>query len=92
MINGMPCDFASADTTRYEMTRYDRDSRKLGAIGAQGVSGGRACVALTLTADGDGYTIVKLTTTRPDFTGSTFVHVARDPVSGAPRVIGIWRT
>jgi len=74
------------------VTRYDRDAHKLGTAAAAGVVGGRACVALALPPDGDGYAVVRIATTRPGFTGTTFVHVARDPASGAPRVIGIWRT
>ncbi len=46
---------------------------------------------LALPAEGDGYTIVRITTTRPEFVGSTVVHVARTPGSAAPRVVGIWR-
>ena len=84
-------DFAKPATTHYEVTRYDRAAHKLGALGARGEAGGRACVALTLDPGGDGYTMLDITTHRPDFTGSTFVHVARDPASGSPRVIGIWR-
>jgi hypothetical protein len=38
----------------------------------------------------DGYTILQITTTRPGFRKTTYVHVARDP-NGAPRVIGVWR-
>jgi hypothetical protein len=52
---------------------------------------GRACAPLALTGDGDGYTMLRIETARPDFTGTTIVHLARDPESGAPRVIGIWR-
>jgi hypothetical protein len=85
-------DLAAASSTRYRMTRYDRDSRELGTLDAEAVAGGRACVALSLPTGGDGYTIVKLETTRPGFAGSTFVHIARDPVTAAPRVVGIWRT
>ncbi|HEU4729624.1 MAG TPA: hypothetical protein VFT22_17130 [Kofleriaceae bacterium] len=84
--------FADARTTRYRATRYDRNAHPLGEAGAHAEAGGRSCVALALAGDGDGYTVVRLETTRPDFTGTTFVHVARDPVSGGPRVIGIWRT
>jgi hypothetical protein len=84
---------AQPGATRYEVTRYDRDSAKLGSAGAEAVSGGRACVALSLTPDGDGYTIVEIATARPGLSGGpTFVHVARDPATGAPHVIGIWRS
>lgn len=83
--------FAPAGSTRYEVTRYDRAGRTLGTADARGVADGRVCVPLALSADRDGYTMVELATARPGFTGTTIVHVARDPASGAPRVIGIWR-
>ena len=52
---------------------------------------GRACAPVTLAAAGDGYTIVRIETRRLRFTGETYVHLARDPASGAARVIGVWR-
>jgi hypothetical protein len=82
--------FADAASTRYQAMRYDRAARELGTATAAGVAGGHACVAVAL-APGDGYTMVRITTVRPGFTGATFVHVAPDPATGAPRVIGIWR-
>ena len=84
-------DFAPADTTHYTITRHDRDGRALATTTTAAGPDGRACVPLTLPAGRDGYTIVRVTTTRPSFTGSTDAHIARDPTSGAPRVIGIWR-
>jgi hypothetical protein len=84
-------DFAAAGATRYDLTRYDRQARELDTTTARGARDGRACVPLALTGERDGYTIIRITTARPGFSGSTFVHVARDPASGAPRVIGIWR-
>jgi hypothetical protein len=39
----------------------------------------------------DGYTIVRVDTTRPGFSGSTYVYVARDARTLTPHVIGIWR-
>jgi hypothetical protein len=83
--------FTSADATGYRATRLDRAERTLGTVDARPDRRGHACVPAELTAGGDGYTIFRLDTTRPGFTGTTFVHLARDPASGAPRVIGIWR-
>jgi hypothetical protein len=83
--------FAAAAATRYEVRRNDRQARPLGASDARGAADGRVCVPLALPADGDGYTMVRIATTRPGFTGATVVHIARDPASNAPRVIGIWR-
>jgi hypothetical protein len=83
--------FADVASTRYAVRRYDRQAQPLGTSDARGVADGRVCVPLTLPADGDGYTMVQIATTRPGFTGATVVHIARDPASNAPRVIGIWR-
>ncbi|MDB4958960.1 MAG: hypothetical protein JWO36_6529 [Myxococcales bacterium] len=78
--------------TRYEITSYDRDQRPIAmryelAPGARG----RTCAPLALAGGFDGYTIVQIVTSRPEFTGTTRVHVARDPSSSTPRVIGVWR-
>jgi hypothetical protein len=83
--------FADAATTRYRITRYDRDAREVGAADALPGADGKTCAPLALTSGGDGYTMVRIATTRPRFAGTTFAHVARDPESRAPRVIGIWR-
>ena len=83
--------FADAATTRYEVRRHDRRAQPLGGSDARAAADGRVCVPLALPAAGDGYTMVRIATTRPGFTGATVVHVARDPASNAPRVIGIWR-
>jgi hypothetical protein len=83
--------FAAATTTRYEVGRHDRRAQRLGTSAAAGTADGRVCVPLALASDGDGYTMVRIATTRPGFTGATVVHIARDPGSNAPRVIGIWR-
>ena len=84
---------ADPAATRYRVTSFDRTEKPLGAAAAFGPgAGGHACIApLTLAPGGDGYTIVRIETTRPGFTGATLVHVARDPKTSAPRVIGIWR-
>ncbi len=84
---------APAEATRYTITSYDMDGRELDAHASHAASDGHACPRIQLAAGGhrDGYTIVRLATTRPGFTGDTFVHVARDPSTGAPRVIGVWR-
>lgn len=81
---------ASAVATRYRLRRYDRDGRLL-ADDAFLAATERTCPPAILPEAGDGYTILELTTTRPGFSGSTLVHLARDPVSREPRVIGVWR-
>lgn len=84
---------ATAGTTRYTITPHDRAGGRLAAssqIPARPL--GRTCTGpLALTSDRDAYTIVRVTTARPGFEGSTYVHVAHDPVANAPRVVGIWR-
>jgi hypothetical protein len=86
---------ASATSTRYATTTYDVSGRPLSRPQWSTASAdphGRTCTAtFGLTDRADGYTIVRITTARPGFTGSTLVHVARDPQSGVARVIGIWR-
>jgi hypothetical protein len=84
--------FAPAAATHYALETFDRSAQSLAktahAAGASGVT----CVPLELARGGDGYTIVRITTTRPGFRGTTDVHVARDPATNQPRVIGIWRS
>jgi hypothetical protein len=82
-----------AATTRYAIATYDRAARPIEAPTAiAAAASGRTCTApLALARDGDRYTIVKIATTRPGFTGATYVHVARDPATRAARVIGVWR-
>jgi hypothetical protein len=79
--------------TTYTVHPFDRRGRALDrpiTVGA--VRGGRTCAPLRAHApDDEGYTIVRVTTARPRFRGTTYVHVARDPENGAPRVIGLWR-
>jgi hypothetical protein len=78
--------------TRYTLTRYDRAGRRLGEpIALRPGATARTCPPITLADVGEGYTIVELATTRPGFTGETLIHVARDPISRAARVIGVWR-
>jgi len=79
--------------TRYTLVAFDGTGRPLPwRTEALPDRLGHACTGrLPITQRGDGYTIIKITTTRPGFTGSTYVHVARDPKTRAARVIGIWR-
>jgi hypothetical protein len=84
---------ASPGATRYRVTTYDIDARSVGAARELAAAGsGHACTPpLDLAAPFEAYTIVRVETLRPGFTGETFVHLARDPASGVARVIGIWR-
>ena len=83
--------FASPTLTSYRATGYTRDARPLGVTALHPDAAGHACAPIALAPDGDGYTMVRIETTRPGFTGATIVHLARAAGSQAPRVIGIWR-
>jgi hypothetical protein len=83
--------FASERATHYTFTFYDRNGKQLGASTAAPNARGDACGALRLSAGHESYTIVRVETKRPNFAGTTYVHVARDPRTLVPRVIGIWR-
>lgn len=80
--------------TRYRITGFDERARATGWWSViRPDARGHACTPpLGLADDGrHGYTIFEVETQRPLFSGRTFVHVARHPVTRAPRVIGIWR-
>jgi hypothetical protein len=83
----------SPATTRYALQRYDfAGAAQDGTIVLTPDGRGHACSGpLSLAPGMDGYTIIRLDTQRADFAGTTYVHVARDPASGTPRVIGVWR-
>ena len=83
----------TVNATRYRITTYDVDGRELGSVRAvrPGVAGHTCTAPLELGAVFGGYTVVRIETLRADFAGETFVHVARDPASGVPHVIGVWR-
>jgi hypothetical protein len=83
--------FALARDTTYTLGFYDRHGAALGDTSAVAGGSGTTCARVRLAGDGDGYTIVRVATTRPRFTGTTYVHLAREPATRTPRVIGIWR-
>jgi hypothetical protein len=83
--------FAPARATRYRLTSYDRNGKEVTSASSPAGDTGLACTRLALAGGQDGYTIVRIDTTRPHYTGTTYVHLARDPVTHAARVIGIWR-
>jgi len=77
--------------TRYELASYDIAGRSIGAVTITAAPTGPTCTHdVLMSTDKEGYTIVKVTTLRPDFAGSTLVHVALTP-SGEWHVIGVWR-
>ncbi|HEX5061912.1 MAG TPA: hypothetical protein VFV99_21235 [Kofleriaceae bacterium] len=83
--------FAPAGNTHYAITTYDHAGTQLAATDAPAGDSGVTCTRLGLAADRNGYTIVRVDTTRPQFTGTTYFHLARDPTTQAARVIGVWR-
>ncbi len=83
---------APAATMRYAISTYDFHAHPLDpAVVIAARPAGRTCAPLELAGDRYDYTIARIVTSRPGFTGETVVHVARDLESGAPRVIGVWR-
>jgi hypothetical protein len=84
--------FAHARNTRYRTTFYDRNGKRFERSATIGPgSNGATCAPLKLSGAHEGYTIVRVDTSRPGFAGSTYVYVARDARTLVPRVIGIWR-
>jgi hypothetical protein len=83
---------ADGAATQYRITAYDAEARMLGATAlVRPDASGHACSGPLSLAPHGGYTILRIETARPGFNKQTFVHIAHDPASGAPRVIGIWR-
>jgi hypothetical protein len=84
---------ASAERTRYAIRFHDRAGRRTGFLGLAANAGATNCSPLQLSrSDSEGYTIVRIATKRPRVRGATYVHLARDPATRLPRVIGVWRT
>jgi hypothetical protein len=82
---------AAAASTHYELTSYDAGGHAMGSVTISPAAAGPTCTHDVIVANGaNSYTIVKITTQRADFAGSTFVHLAKTP-AGAWQVIGIWR-
>ena len=81
--------------TQYSTTSYDFAGDELASHrGSSAANNGHACITPIGLADPsnhDGYTILKVSVSRSRFAGTIFVHLARDPTSAEPRVIGIWR-
>ncbi|HET7503127.1 MAG TPA: hypothetical protein VFK02_19030 [Kofleriaceae bacterium] len=87
-------ELATGEATRYTITGFDFRARPVGAPITVAADGAHTCappLALAPAGDDDGYTMLRVTTERPKFAGSTWVHLAREPGSGRPRVIGVWR-
>ncbi len=83
--------FVAPAGTTYTLTAYSSSGDELAARAVVAGASGVTCGPLSLASDNEGYTIVRVDTKRTTFKGSTYVHVARDPATRSPRVIGIWR-
>ncbi|MBA3501204.1 MAG: hypothetical protein M4D80_12895 [Myxococcota bacterium] len=85
----------SASETIYRYRAFDVKGRRLAWAHekASGLDGGRTCaIRLPVAPDADGYTIVRIETSRQgQQLPAVFVHVARDPATRALRVIGLRR-
>jgi hypothetical protein len=83
---------APASTTKYTLTMHDRNGHAFGSPTRLTASAsGTTCAKIRLARGGDAYTIIRIDTKRPRFTGTTHVHLARAPGSQRVRVIGLWR-
>jgi hypothetical protein len=89
--------FAGADqrlraTTRHRIATWDFAGRPL-PLRIERAGADRVCVdGITLGSDHDGYTVVDIETVRPGVaTNRMLVHIALDPASHLPRVIGLRR-
>ncbi len=80
------------EPTRYSLTSFDQQGRRLGTRRATADNTGRSCVAVQTAEDGHGYTIVSIATRRgSDALPLVRVHLARNPATGTLRVIGLER-
>ena len=83
--------FVRSTTTHYNVTFHDRGHHRFATAQVVAEDSGVTCPSVRLAPDRDGYTIVRIDTVRPAFRGTMFVHIARDPGTDLPRVVGIWR-
>jgi hypothetical protein len=80
--------------THYTARAHEEHGRRLGARrSVRARRDGRVCFeGLPIAGGAEGYTIIELTTVRgADRLPAVWVHVAREPGTRRPRVIGIWR-
>jgi hypothetical protein len=83
--------FAPARNTRYRLSFFDRNAKRFARDTVAPGSNGATCAPLAMSGAHEGYTIVRIDTSRPGFSESTYVYVARDARTLTPHVIGIWR-
>ncbi|MEL6760794.1 MAG: hypothetical protein AAFP04_10370, partial [Myxococcota bacterium] len=88
----------SAAAIMYRARAFDSDGRELGwsrDLSHEPSKGAEVCIPdLKLSPKGDGYTILELSVQRPgrdEQAPPVWLHLARDPSSERPRVIGVWR-
>ncbi|MEO8548658.1 MAG: hypothetical protein ABI678_01745 [Kofleriaceae bacterium] len=82
-----------AGTTRYVVSGYDFDGAKHAAtVTWVAERDGHTCIPhLPVSGDHEGYTIYRIVTERASYAGTTYVHVALQPKTGATRIVGVWR-
>lgn len=82
---------AQPGATKYELASYNDAGGSMGTVTIAAAPSGPTCTHDVITStSATGYTIVKITTQRAEFAGSTLVHLARG-AAGDWRVIGVWR-
>jgi hypothetical protein len=83
--------FVPARATRYALTFHDARGTRIASLQTRPGRDGLTCSPARLSDGHHAYTIVRIDTHRPGFTGTTYIHVAREPRTLVPRVIGVWR-
>ncbi|MDQ3336559.1 MAG: hypothetical protein M4D80_15435 [Myxococcota bacterium] len=79
-----------ARATRFTIVAYDAKEHRIAQLMATARADGVTCTDnLPLAAGGDRYTIFRIESSSA--TPPMLVHVANDPASGTPRVVGIYR-
>lgn len=81
----------SPSVTRYAMTTYDGAGRQLSGKRELQPSGRTCTGPLVVAQTDDAYTMVRIDTLRAGASTGIIVHLGRDPVTKALRVIGLWR-
>jgi hypothetical protein len=88
-------ELGSITATRYTLRAYDRAGHALAesTVLRPGPQGHTCTGTLPIAHVGEAYTMVRIDVTRPDLDpgAGVIIHLARDPKTQVPRVIGLWR-